>query len=328
MSGSPTKPAPLAYKGFAPLGRKFYVQDPTVTDPLAIRRVPIPLYKPIPVDDTVFHPEKVFCCLGPKYDNAFMELDTVMSRLFPDTRKNDYDYFCKNHQHPITVWRQDGALCSKVPSDIFDDNNLVKFETWDEKQSQTWKNIISASAEQASEVPSDHGHFIEPATAVSLWFSPAPSNIISVDKLEHIFKEAFDDQSLSLHEHDANFCTFEEAKRDGLVLVGSNPFHLYYMWMRQQDFQAMWEKAGVTALEHPWPKDKAAVDAIDRKIDANDACPRDCEEQVVQVSRERYLLAATLGEQLESEKFVMGGLSAADVSLCCQFLNVVLIRRQ
>jgi hypothetical protein len=41
---------------------------------------------------------------------------------------------------------------------------------------------------------------------------------------------------------------------------------------------------------------------------------RDCQEQIVQVSREKYLMAATLGEQPESEKFVMGGLSATDVS--------------
>jgi hypothetical protein len=315
MTESQQAPDPVAYKGFAPLETKFYVHDPLEFDPLAKRRVPIPLFKPIPIDDDdTFHPEKVFCSLGPAYDNAYMELHTVIARLFRDTRKDDFDSYTKNQVQRITVWRHDGTVCSKIPSTIFNDTDIADFDAWDEKQSAIWKNIVSASAEQASGVPNDHGHFIEPHTSVSLWFSPAPSNLITVEQLKHIFQEAFDNEELGLQEHDANFLTFEQAKHRKLVLVGNNPFHLYYMWMQPDDYEKMWNDAGVIAFQHPWPKDKLALDAIDDKIDAGNIADRHCQEQTVQVSREKYLMAAILGEQPESEKFVMGGLSANQVS--------------
>jgi hypothetical protein len=230
MAESQKAPPSIAYKGFASLERNFHVHDPLESDPLAKRRIAIPLFKPIPIDDSDFNPDKIFCSLGPTYDNAYMELDAVIARLFRDTRRDDWDSYFKKHEHRITVWSHDGTPCSKIPSTIFDDTDSTDFDAWDRKQSAIWKTIVSASAEQASRVPNDHGYFIEPSLSVSLWFSPAPSNLLTKQQLEHIFKDATEDQDLGLHEHDAQFCTFEEAKHDGLILVGSNPFHLYYMW--------------------------------------------------------------------------------------------------
>lgn len=304
---------PTAFKGFALSGESHYIHDPSSTDPFTKQLLSIPLYKAIPHDDdSHHHDEKVFVRLGGDFGHYYIELDTVLTRIFEDARKRDWEHLHKTKETPILLWGPDGRLVIDVPSSIFDCTCHPDFKVWDLMQQKKWMEVLKAIAD--STLPKINcAPFLEAKATVSLWFTPSKSNILTSQDLEHIFTEAFSREELGLNDHDTYFCSFDQARDEGLVLVGSNPFHLYHMWMKPGQYQEMLAEAHIHDLQHPWPthKDKDIADKINGSLNGG---RHGYNEQILKVTHQQYLDAITLGDGSIDQKFAMGGRDASKVS--------------
>ncbi|TBU36569.1 hypothetical protein BD309DRAFT_984853, partial [Dichomitus squalens] len=300
------------------------IDDPRYSeDPGSGFLVIIPLYGAVPVDSddpSVIVPGKRFCCLGRDYNYCYMELDTVLSRLHVNFRRQDYIDLLVNPAAPLfDIWDKDGDPTAIPHLMLANPSRYPTFERWDTEQFRRWRNVCVAIDQAKPPLTFNvYSRFIEPAAdQITLFFTPSsqyppslsPSSQHSSVKftVDVLKKAAFSDSNLPKYKYDV--IDLQTAVRDGLVMTGAHYLQFYFTFMTSADYTKLWVTLqNRPELTRPWPSDTVAP--VIQQTVGNP--PRGGEVTVAHMSLFKIKAATGRRNSYSPQQAVMGA-SATDV---------------
>ena len=186
------------YELFVPLDENYIIDDPRYAhDPLTRLSLAFQLYGAVPLGSTNTDApdiveEKRFCFLGKAYNQCYIELCTVTSRLKREAREKDYVALYNNpHARLFDVWDRK-ADRTVIPPYMLVNARLFSFEAWDKIQLNRWSELCVVISNARPVLPFNvYSRFIEPAAdQISLFFTPSSyvPAVFTVNLLKKVFK--------------------------------------------------------------------------------------------------------------------------------------------
>ncbi|TBU39054.1 hypothetical protein BD309DRAFT_970509 [Dichomitus squalens] len=306
------------YERFTPLSKTYAIDDPRhSTKPNA--RLILPLYGAVPLGSTnpsATVPGKHFCFLGKAYNQCYIDLDTVLSRLDAmdaKARRQDYDTLrAEPYVRPFGIWDNAGDLTAIPPYMLADPSRYPAFEDWDKEQFRRWSQLCGIIYDARPSLPFNvYSRFIEPAAdQISLFFTPSSQSpsAFTVDVLKKVFQAAFSDSSLPKYKYDV--IDLQTAEQRGLVMTGAHYLQFYFTFMTSADYSKLWVTLqNRPELMRPWPSDSVAR-TIQQKIGDP---PRGGDVTVAKMSVFKATAANGQRSSYSNQKAVMG-VSATDLA--------------
>lgn len=188
-------------------------------------------------------------------------------------RKKYWDNYHVTGGKPFDLYNADGTVFTGSVADIWQDPSAANFTNnegrWVSLQAGLWKRLVDdvckRDRDDKNSFKSDR--FLDPfakkyLSTKDLVITPRLSEfpILNVDDLSRTLKPLIPD---------ATFCTWDDAKADGLSLVGSDIFNLVFTWVKPDTYKAMWKSFGLTALPLDWP-DSAKADNANKSLKGED----------------------------------------------------------
>ncbi|TBU56241.1 hypothetical protein BD310DRAFT_931958 [Dichomitus squalens] len=254
------------YELFTPLSETHVIDDPRYsTESNSGFLLVIPLYGAVPLgstDPSDIVPGKRFCFLGKTYNQCYIELNTVLSRLDATVRRQDYNTLLANPSARLfDIWDNKGDLTAIPPFLLVDAASYPTFEGWDKVQFKRWSTLCGVIDDARPSLPFNvYSRFIEPAAdQISLFFTPSSQSpsVFTVDVLKKVFQAAFSDSNLPKYTYDV--IDLQTAVQRGLVMTGAHYLQFYFTFMTPADYTKLWATLqNRPELMRPWPSDSMA----------------------------------------------------------------------
>jgi hypothetical protein len=281
--------APIEYKGLEPTGRNysFYLTLTTASSGnkrKADGEVSIPQYVGVKKQGSGTTPPELdtsrfFCRLSLPYkDNAGKEREQIAFCLLGvlssrcqkiADRREDYNAAGSGRDWPFKLWTKRGEFLDPGPQTValtVAPTSSESFDDWDKEQLKRWKVLAKAASKSIpssdwTDVVARFKNLPENGGQYAIYFSPNDPIVFGIDRdtLEELVNKTLGSNTYPVVE-------FSAAKNDtSLCCVGSNPFALYHIWMRPDQFEDLWTydldgkaklPAGELDLPRPFPMDR------------------------------------------------------------------------
>jgi len=207
---------------------------------------------------------------------VYMDAVAFTDILDPAKRKLYYQTYNTSGGKPFDLYNADSTLYATNPTDIWKDPSNSIYagneSRWENDQRKQWQATVATVCNDERGYKTER--FLDPFTqnylaTSDLTITPrgtsAGNALITVSDLQKLLGNTV---------KGATFCEWSDAVKKSLFLIGSNPFCLYFTWVRPAKYKAMWSSLTISKLALDWPDAEKAKEADSKLNGVEDEATR------------------------------------------------------